>query len=213
MTKVAVVTAMQGRHKTVAYCYRKMKHLPIEFLYGYTTKSDEDFITNLVNRGAMYQAPNAPLWQKFQIGIDLLQHMDFDIAIMLGSDDYFDEKFLDYVVKHSKTYDFIGFKDIYFEEKGNTYYWSGYTNHRIGEPCGAGKVYTREALELLNWDLYSNSVDSGLDGHAWKRVNKLGLRCKIASIKHEGLKLVDVKDEASLTKLSKFEKNSLELRQ
>jgi len=202
--KVVICTAMHGRQDTVRYCYNKMKHLPIEFLYGYSKDEDGEFLQELLDSGAMYKIPNKPLWDKFQAGIGLLKHLDFDVAIMLGSDDYIDEKFLDYVCRQAQQYDFIGFKDIYFEKGEKTYYWSGYTNHREGEPCGAGKVYTKYALEQLNWNLYTNSLDRGLDGHVWQRVKKFKLRCKIASIKREGLKLVDVKDGKGLTPLGAF---------
>jgi len=42
--KIAICTAMHGRHETVAYCYNKMKHLPIEFLYGYAKDEDGEFL-------------------------------------------------------------------------------------------------------------------------------------------------------------------------
>lgn len=209
--QVIVLTAMHGRHETVAKCYNKMKHLPITFIYGYTLPSDGEFLDDLLDEGATYKAPNTPLWQKFQLGVGLAKKLKFDIAIMLGSDDYIDEKFLDFVCEQTEHYDFIGFNDIYFEEKDKRYYWSGYTNNRQGEPCGAGKVYTRKALEMLDWNLYARSIDRGLDHHAYKRVKRFGLKCLVTSIKHHGLTLVDVKDSGSLTPLAAFNKTLQEI--
>jgi len=209
--RVVICTAMHGRQDTVRYCYEKMKHLPVEFMYGYTNISDGEFLQDMLDSGVTYRVANQPLFNKFQVGIDLLKQLTFDVAIMLGSDDYIDEKFLDYVCKQAEKYDFIGFKDIYFEQGEKTYYWSGYTNHREGEPSGAGKTYTREGLEQLNWNLYNNSINRGLDGSSWQRVKRFKLLSKIASVKREGLKLVDVKDKGSLTPLVKFRPNELEL--
>jgi len=203
--RVAILTAMHGRHQTVQYCLNKMKDLDVFFIYGYSDEADGEFLRSQSLEIVTYQAKNSPLSDKFQKGVEIAKSHDFDIAIMLGSDDYIDQKFLDYVIRQTDKYEHIGFKDIYFEEKGRTYYWPGYTNYRRGEASGAGKTYTREALEKLNWTLYDHKQDKGLDRAAHMNVVKAKLKKKIASIKSEGLTLVDVKDAGSLTPLSRFE--------
>jgi hypothetical protein len=92
---------------------------------------------------------NNPLSYKWNMAIRTLQQIDFDAVVLLGSDDYIDEAFLKYVERTIPDFDMIGFKDIYFQHEGGLYYWSGYTNNRRGEPCGAGKVYSRR----ISWNV------------------------------------------------------------
>lgn len=203
--KVVIMTAMHGRHKTVQYCLDKMKDLDVFFIYGYSSNQDRLFLGSQDADIILYKARNKPLSGKFQAGLKLAQDYDFDIAIMLGSDDYIDQKFLDYAIEQTDKYEHIGFKDIYFEENRQRYYWPGYSNYRKGEASGAGKIYTRKALDKLDWHLYDDTIDSGLDRSAHMRVKEAGLKINISSVQDEGLTLVDVKDAYSLTKLYKFE--------
>lgn len=202
--KIVIQTAMHKRQKTVKYCLDKMRDIDLSFVYGYTLKEDKEFLKKELDSFrdyTIYGTLNSPLWLKFQSGIDLLRDMDFDLLICLGSDDYVDKAFIDYVIEKSAKHDFIGFEDIYFEGDGKKYYWSGYTNHRVGEPCGAGKCYTKKGLELMDYNLFSQSLDRGLDNHAWNRVCKHIDKRLISSIRKEGLNLTDVKDGKGLTPL------------
>lgn len=202
--KVVIQTAMHGRQSTVKYCLDKMRGLDVEFVYGYTDKADRNFLVKELasfKDYTVYSSCNSPLWMKFQTGVEILRSMDFDLLICLGSDDYIDQSFLDFVIDKAKTYDFIGFKDIYFESSGNKYYWKGYSNHRVGEPCGAGKCYTKKALELMDYKLFDNSKDRGLDHHAWTQTQRLVKSRLVESIKEQSLNLTDVKDGKGLTPL------------
>ena len=99
-----------------------------------------------------------------------LEQLDFDAVILLGSDDYIDTKFVEYVQNNIDGKDMICFTDIYFEDDGFRYYWGGYDDKRKGEPTGAGKVYTKEFLKRINWNLFHEARDRGLDGVSWRRL-------------------------------------------
>ena len=130
-----------------------------------------------------------------------LEELDFDGVILLGSDDYIDESFLEFARNNIDKYDMIGFKDLYFESGKDLYYWSGYTNSRRGEPSGAGKIYSKKFLEKINYNLFPESRERGLDGISWKRVKGVGANVLVTSIKDKGLFLCDVKDGEGMTRL------------
>jgi hypothetical protein len=192
---------MHGRHKTVQECIERMPF--IDKVYIYSNDEDGTFLEGQ-DIFAMAKYRNNPLSYKWNMAIRTLQQIDFDAVVLLGSDDYIDEAFLKYVERTIPDFDMIGFKDIYFQHEGGLHYWSGYTNNRRGEPCGAGKVYSRRFLECLKWNLFDVARDRGLDRIAWKRVQQAKAKVHVTSLKENGLLLVDIKDGEGMTSFSKF---------
>jgi len=190
---------MHGRHKTVKYCLNKMPF--IDKIMIYSDDQDGEFLKDqdIIAKGKF---KNNPLSFKWNAGIMSLKEVDFDAVILLGSDDYIDQNFLDYVLKHIKRYDMIAFKDIYFEDNDRLYYWKGYQGNRKGEPVGAGKVYTKKFLERLNYNLFHEARDRGLDGVSWRRCKEINAKIHLTTLKQNNLYLCDVKDGNGMTKIS-----------
>lgn len=203
MGKAVVISAMHGRQETVRYCLDKMPF--IDKIMIYTTDEDGEFLdtTDVI---AKAQVRNNPLSYKWHQAVRCLKQVDFDYCILLGSDDYIDEKFLKFVDKEIKDCDMIGFLDAYYEANGKNYYWTGYKNHREGEPVGAGKVYSKELLERIDYVLYPDFKDVGLDFMAWNVVKKNTDKIKIFSLREKGLKMVDVKDGKGMNSIEKLTK-------
>lgn len=199
--KIITVSAMHGRHNTVSECIQRMPF--IDKVYIYSTDEDGTFLKTQ-DIFAMAKYRNEPLSYKWNMAIRTLEQIDFDAVVLLGSDDYIDEAFIRYVEQTIPNYDMIGFKDIYFQHDGALYYWSGYDNNRRGEPCGAGKVYSRKFLECLNWNLFDVARDRGLDKISWQRVNQAKAKIHVTTLKQNDLMLVDIKDGEGMTSFSKF---------
>lgn len=190
---------MHKRHKVVKYCHDKTPAIPKLMVY---TEPKDGRLLNALGVESI-RRENRPLSHKWNEGVNQLRYIDFDAVILMGSDDYFDNAFLDFVSREIQNYDLIGFTDIYFEELGtkNRYYWKGYEGKRQGEPAGAGKVYSRKFLERINFDLFPESRNNSLDGMSWRVCKNAGARIKTFSLKKEGLYLADVKDGQGLTPL------------
>ena len=210
--KIIYYTAMQGRHDTVRMCLDynmavrdnlKEHGIELSFIYGYTTDGDDKFLSHWDVH--TYFAPNNPLHAKFNGGMDLLESMDYDCVLMMGSDDIADVDYYLSIQKYYQDYDHIALKDIYFHDRLNkrSYYWPGYNNHRQGEPAGAGKVYTRQVMDRIKHDLFRPSIDRGLDYGCWTLMQKHNAKIKLLSVKKYGM-VVDIKDSESLTKLRRF---------
>lgn len=211
--KIAVYSAMHGRQGTVKKCLDYL-HLiknevseivQLEFIYGYTWTKDGEFLKQWPEIKT-FQAPNAPLWRKFDAGHELLKDGDYDACIMIGSDDIFDDKFISLIYLLLVDHDYIGFLDIFFHDlkSGCNYYWPGYKGYREGEPAGAGKVYSRKMLESLNYHVFQPSGDSGLDKGCHDRVMQTGLPYKFTKLYKWGAFLCDIKDDEGKTPLRKF---------
>ena len=199
--KIITVTAMHGRHKTVAECIKRMPF--IDKVYIYSTDEDGEFLKKQ-DVYAIAQYKNNPLSFKFNMAFRTLEQIDFDAGILLGSDDYIDTAFIQYVEQTIADFDLIGFKDIYFQNEQGLFYWKGYDNNRRGEPVGAGKVYSRKLLECLNWNVFDQPRDKGLDRISWQRVKQAKAKIHVTTLKENDLILVDIKDGEGMNSLSKF---------
>lgn len=211
--RIAVYSAMHGRQGTVKKCLDYL-HLikeevapwvELDFIYGYSWTKDGDFLKQWPEVKT-FQVANAPLWAKFHGGMDILKEGNYDACIMIGSDDIFDNHYIDTIYLYLAKYDYIGFRDIYFHnlEDSQNWYWGGYKGRREGEPAGAGKVYSRAALEALDYKIFQPSIDRGLDKGCHDRIMSLGLPSIFPRLWTTGAFLCDVKDGHGLTSLSKF---------
>jgi len=194
--KVVTVGAMYGRHDTVKYCLDKMPF--IDNYIVYSNKQDEDFVKQ--NAKPLSFCQNSPLSFKWSFAISKLRNIDFDVVIVLGSDDYIDRKFLSFVKLCAKTYDVLCFKDIYFEQNGEFHYWAGYPNDT--RPIGAGMCYTKKFLESINYKLYQTTAERGLDSMVFNELLEYNAKIGIASILQQNIVLVDVKDGKGITPIT-----------
>lgn len=199
-SKIIVLTCVHGRKSTVLNC---IKNTPeIERVIVYSDHADRDFL-DAAGEKNIHRCENYPLSNKWNYGLSKLKDIDFDGVIMMGSDDYFDQRFLDFVKENIPKYDMIGFTDLYFKDiQGVNYYWDGYKNHRRGEPAGAGKTYSKEYLEKINYNLFPYPTSRGLDGQAWTVVNFTKANMLLTSLRENNLFLCDVKDGQGITPLA-----------
>lgn len=193
---------MHGRHDTVRYCLDKMPF--IDKIMIYSTDEDGVFLSDqdVVASG---QYRNDPLSIKWNAAVMSLEDVEFDAVIILGSDDYIDEAFVQFVSDNIDGYDMMGFKDIYFKSEGHLYYWQGYQNQRQGEPIGAGRVYTKAFLERIKYNLFHEARNRGLDGIAWRRCKAANAKMLITSVRENDLFLCDVKDGQGMNDLKKID--------
>lgn len=185
---------MHGRHNTVKYCFEKMPN--VKKVVVYSTKEDGEFLDQFDNV-VKYKHSNNPLFAKWNHGVTKLKEHDFKNVILLGSDDYVDDSFIKFA--SSIEYDFVGFKDIYFENEGKLYYWEGYKGHRSGEPAGAGKIYSSKFLKKIRYTLFPRSGNTSLDAYSWATVNENTDNILVTSLKENGLFCCDVKDGLGMT--------------
>jgi hypothetical protein len=196
--KIVILTAMHGRQGTVKYCFDKMPN--IEKIVMYSEDADGIFLDSFTNVHK-FKTPNRPLSNKWNEGVKKLKSFDFDAVILLGSDDYVDEAFINYVSLNIANYELIAFKDIYFESNNSIYYWKGYVGERKGEPAGAGKVYTKSFLNRINYNLFPVPINKSLDGLSWGVCIKAKAKKLITTLKSKGLYCCDVKDGQGMTKI------------
>ena len=197
--KIIVASAMHGRHDTVRYCLEKLKDITVHMVYS--SDKDGEFLKQFPNV-IRTKHENLPLARKWNSVIRSLANYPFDAVILLGSDDYVDDNFLRFIDENIRKYDLIAFSDMYFEQGKQRYYWGGYGGSRAGEPAGAGKTYTKKFLQKVNFDLFGDTVNRGLDGYSWRLCKRNNAKILVTSLKENNLYCADIKDGLGITQLT-----------
>ena len=199
--KIIAYAPVWGRHKAVALFAANCLHNKVQGYVVVSNEEDKAWCEKLHLKTTMY--PNKDFGAKLQHGLNWLKEFEWDACIMMGSDDTIDG--IDIIRNHLFTYSFIAFGDCHFEslETGEKGYWPGYTNHRKGEPAGAGRIYRRPLLERMNFDLWTEVTHGTTDSQPWQRVQKFTDNILILT-SADGVKLTDYKDKDSLTSFQRL---------
>lgn len=201
--RLVLSTLMHGRHLTVDRCIEANREAGIkDFVFSYTTEEDGRF---LMPYGVKTIQAHNFIPSKAQASIYACYELNPDAIILMGSDDYINEKGYRLILELLKTHDYIAFEDCVFEHKGKHWLWGGYpaTSGRNGEPAGAGKVIRRDLLDRLNWEVYTGSKERAEDYTAHTVLKRNSKRRTTIGTK-DGAILIDVKDSGSTTPLKKF---------
>lgn len=154
------------------------------------------------------EAPNEPLNQKWNKGLDVARHLEPDAVLIIGSDDLVsDSLMLRYSELLSGGHDFFGLRDLYFFDPSRLKlgYWPGYGTMRqplrAGEPVGAARCHSRRAMEAVHWKLWPTDVAQNrvLDLTSRDRLAAAGFTPTAFTLDELGAKAVDIKADESIT--------------
>lgn len=136
-------------------------------------------------------APNTPLGQKWQLGVDVAKKLNPNPLIICGSDDILGIDFIENACMIIKSgIDFIGLSrwHVYSDEILYTY------DYNASIPLGGGRCYSAKALQEINYKIFDTSKDIHLDDLGWKNINSTTMPRKIIrDVKEEGLHIVSIK--------------------
>lgn len=116
---------------------------------------------------------NYPLGEKWNVGFKAAKAFDPDACVFIGSSDWISDNWLEYF--KYKDFDLIGLPGCHFLHLGETNklcYWPGYTNQRIGESIGIGRMISRELLNRLQFTPFEGRLNNSLD-HSMQVRSKL----------------------------------------
>jgi hypothetical protein len=152
---------------------------------------------------------NNPLGAKYNAGLRALKERDVDAVVLVGSDDFVDHRlFSTYAAGLRAGYALLGILDMYLLDLENlrTCYWRGYgpRGGRQGESLGLGRCISRSLLDQVNWTLWDDTLNRGLDGSMIERLASHLLASPerfplgTFSIREHGISAIDVKSDVNL---------------
>lgn len=206
MKTVAFITCTWQRPHISAIYRDELLKLQSKFNYKFINiviDSDNSNSGVFGSEFSYFNFTNKPISNKWNHALAQLKGLDFDYAVIMGSDDTMCEKVFYKLDSLMDSKEWAGVLDIYFQEHGDDelHYWYGYTNHRIGEPVGTGRAITKSLIEKFNYKLWDDGLNKGLDLSMYKKIGRIShatFRCKDI----DGI-LLDIKSENNITKLKK----------
>lgn len=151
---------------------------------------------------------NFPLSNKFNTGLEAFRQFDPEYVIVLGSDDFIDYETLRKLIRvmELSKADLIGITDAYMFDLSTNglYYFSGYCNHRKGETVGAGRCFSRRILQELDYNLWKDGINCGLDRSTTELMKDMDFTYYPMSCMEDGLFLCGIKTRRAITKRERY---------
>ena len=182
--KIVLVTCVWQRHVITAAFWRFVAHLrtwwePHE-LHVIAAGSEEPEQEEMAREaGVEYlNVPNRPLGRKFNATLQAARCHEPDAVLIMGSDDVFCERIAQAYLPFFTETPYVGLEDFYFYHTVDGWfgYWGGYKMaRRRGEPAGGGRVLPAVHLDHLDWQLWADGKDHGMDHSAFQRLREVGI--------------------------------------
>lgn len=207
--KIIVLTAMHARHDLMEIFATAMTRLRESFdIETCVALSSGDFENARICHEHGFhtvKTNNRPLSNKLNTGLQLLRDRDWTHVMILGSDDILSNRLIEVHTRHHDA-DFVAIHDLWFW--GMNPKRAGYdtfTYWRAGSGrIGAGRLLSRRVIEALDYKLWPDRENGGLDGRSAKRIKDLDLDLKRVSyslLEHNAF-MVDIKYELNVSSLS-----------
>lgn len=144
---------------------------------------------------------NYPLGKKKNAGLKKAKEIDFDYLMEIGSDDLITNELLTQYLDYYGKYEFFGITDAAYIESE-----SGVCKRLISEKStyGAGRIISRRLLDQMDWTLWSDSIQRGLDNNSLLNIESK-TKVKYHKVKHHEVPgVIDVKSSENLWKFNYF---------
>lgn len=197
--RIGIITACWKRHAILQAAISNWIDLGAHEIICAYTQEDRTSRKILGAAGArIVEAPNR-LAVKFNAATKAAKATDCDYFLHMGSDDLIDRPLWEFYQQYQG--DHMALTDWYFHNvpTSETRYWAGYFGPRAGEPIGAGKLVSREALDRIGWRPFIDGRDNALDYDQHNRLRQAGVRCDSYRLKDLGCVGVDLKNEENAT--------------
>lgn len=168
-----IVMAMWGRRPLVEINLRLLSTKNCQLIVVASIHEDFEFLRGLkIPQLHIVPCTNNPLGKKWQAGVDQARTLGANPVIILGSDDFLSDNFIEKASNLSKYYDFIFFDNWFIHEpKSAKNYVLRYNMMKHDKsPLGSGRVYSHSYLEKRHWQIFDTGIDVKLDDFAWKNV-------------------------------------------
>jgi len=207
--KVIVFTAIWGRPEIVKLWAKGVKRIKaywpeaidIDVLCIVSTKEDEKLIKEL--GFSCVWTENKPLGKKHNEGLKALEVKDWDYILQLGSDDLISNDYLHYALYGMQSgYDLFGVDRLYFADYKTKQACKFDLTTQASVLVGAGRFISHKAIKKLNYKIWPDSVNRGLD---------MTSQANLATVGVSPIKLVtsdycvcDVKSDTNIWSFDRF---------
>lgn len=208
---LVIVTAIHNRYdmtKAFLHAMRRIEHDTGVKTFASVSREDDACCDLCDEYGIRYvRHANKPVGKKFNAAVRLAKEDHPSHVMILGSDDIPSTSFIEHSL--SLKGDIIGILDMYF--------W-GLNPRRAGflrfghwptkSLLGAGKILSKEVLDICDWAPWPDDANYGMDGKMMKRLSQRFMEHRFTAKTNkwrpikEGVFLVDIKYGLHISSLS-----------
>ncbi|MCF6314096.1 MAG: hypothetical protein L3J39_16735 [Verrucomicrobiales bacterium] len=186
---LAVVIGFYGRHQVLELVIRELVKLEqqgysIAVFLTCSNTEDYQFAQKLKAHLpciGVRQSPNHPLGQKWQAGVDFARKFSPRHLLITGSDDMVSQDFLIHAMQllsedaPSGGFEFAAPASWFIYEISDDSHqrgtlWEVAYVASIKQPLGAGRVYSSRLLDRIDWKLFENTLNVGLDTFGYNQI-------------------------------------------
>ena len=192
--RLGILSAVWGRPELTRLFLDRLEHLKNKFdVLPAVVGTDLEFHDDCSKRGiACLNYANKPLGQKWNHGIKFFIDKDVTHVMILGSDDFVSDDFIEFSIKFAEDKDFTGCKDLYmFGAHPKRRGWRGLFYFRYsGYLVGPGRCYSKRIIDEMDWRPWGSNRNSGLDGSIAKSVKTRSIQHSLPIWAQESLRLL-----------------------
>jgi len=206
MARIAVFTALWKRPSLSAYVLERWSLTAGENVSLFAVGSEGAASRALAEEYGFtyFEAPNRPLSLKWQHLLNRVREAGpWDYVIRADSDDLFSADFVDAIIEACPPDSGCGLADIWMYDLAahSLGYHPGAYHDRDGrhdsrfyrKTLGTGRCFSAGLLDLLDWTLWAEEIDNGLDRSLDIRMDGFNRRLELVSMRDLGIFAVDVK--------------------
>ncbi len=180
MKKIVGVMALHRREKIAAMSIERLQErqcLPVEMVVVGDSEVEQKVAADT---GAHYvQISNWPLSNKWQAGIEKARELDPDGVLIMGSDDWITDGWLAQAIKCIETQDVDLVGKMEWEicdvrPEKTVILHQEFIDGRRTRPIGAGRLFRRQILDRINWELFPHGINRGLDLASFQSIKSVG---------------------------------------
>lgn len=162
--RILIYLAVWKRPEITELCFKGIKRLqqhPDFEIEAAAVISEDEMIPLCEAYGVHWvMAENFPVGKKKNTGLQFCREFEFDFLMEIGSDDLVLNSLLDDYKKFMVKYDFFGVSELAFIDTVT----ADCRKHGGKDTLiGAGRMISRKALEALEWKIWTDHRNRGLD--------------------------------------------------
>jgi len=144
---------------------------------------------------------NTPVSKKNNALLSMLKGVNYDYAVLLGSDNFVSLNFTRKIrafLKANKP-DYSEFSGVYFynQKTKKTTYYKGLT--------GVGRCFSKSLIEAMNYEIWVGNLNRGLDTSSGMNLQSKGFAPLVVDPREIGVEILDVKYSENITNHSVVE--------
>lgn len=194
--KLALIIPIYKRHDLTKIVINRFVEQSKKYGFGIVIAGSEGEVSKELAQGLHYiETENNPLGKKQNTLLKYAKELGFTSVVMMGSDNIVEDKFFDEVLKLSdKTKEVHGTIDFYFYRTIDKKFglFKGYRNGK--QLGGAGRFYSNHILNQVDWVLWDEKRNSGLDSSVDEKLFSKGIGIAVMDVF-----LMDVKHTTNIT--------------